>query len=271
MYKSKFQKLSLRIAKRRKIREGFGLFLKIGAPVAVIIGVILLLRANFLQVKNLAVIGVREVSAEQVKADVANYIAGNKFLVIPKSNIFFVNKDQLASVMLKDFTRIEKVDINKQFFDKGIEFTISERTADFLWCLSAQAGCYFMTKSGLVFASSAEALAEAENKVKFYGVLQDNPIMKSFATPEQMQKYINFIGVFQNSKFEISSINVESEDKATAKTNIGDIIFSPQDSDLSLSAQNAILLIKEIITKSPSAKFNYIDTRFGNKMFYKLL
>jgi cell division septal protein FtsQ len=239
--------------------------LKIGAPVAVIVGIIFLLRADFLQVKNLAVIGTQEVSQTQIKIAVQNYLAGNKFFVIPKSNIFFINKNQLAGVLLSDFTRIEKVNINKQFFDKGIEFNISERSSDFLWCNSE---CYFMTKNGLVFQS--QPTLASRDKIIFTGILQGDPLMKNFATSEQMQKYLKFIDAFKNAQIEIISINVESEDKATVKTNIGDIIFNPQDSDIVISAQNAIVLVNNLKAKNPSIRFNYIDTRFGNKMFYKL-
>jgi hypothetical protein len=51
---------------------------------------------------------------------------------------------------------------------------------------------------------------------------------------------------------------------------MGDIIFNPEGVDLSLVAQNTILLINEVKGKNPSAQFNYNDARFDNKFFYKL-
>jgi hypothetical protein len=85
-----------------------------------------------------------------------------------------------------------------------------------------------------------------------------------------MQNYSSFIESFKNAGFQITSINIESTDKATAKSNTGDIIFSPDETDLSTVAKNIILLINDIKHKTPSAQFNYIDARFGNKIFYKL-
>lgn len=151
----------------------------------------------------------------------------------------------------------------------GAKSQITERKDDFLWC-SENNECFNMTKDGLIF----ERAENINNKIIFGGILNGNPIMKNFATAQKMQNYIKLIKAFKNSGFEISSINIESSDKAVAKTNIentiSDIIFSPEEPNLYLIAQNAILLINEVLSKTSSAHFNYIDARFGNKMFYKL-
>jgi cell division septal protein FtsQ len=265
MYKKKYKKASLRIAKRSKLKKISSLSLKIGAPIAVIIGMIFLLRADFLQVRNLAVLGADTVPQGNIKTAIQNYISGNKFFVIPKSDIFFINKNGLATALLAQFPRLQSVEINKQFFDKGLEIAVAERSADFLWC-SVSSQCYFMNKSGLVFEKSNNN----SDKIIFTGVLSGNPIMKNFVSGVEMQNYIKLIEVFANAHFQITSINVEAGDKTVVKINAGDIIFNPEDGDLTSAAQNAILLINQIIGKAPSAKFNYIDTRFGNKMFYKL-
>jgi hypothetical protein len=269
MYKTKYKKASSRIAKRGRVRKIFSSSLKIGLPVAMIIGAILFFRADFLKVKNLAVLGAQVVPQENIKSAVSNYISGNKFLVIPKSDIFFINKAGLAAALMAQFPRIEKVNINKQFFDRGIELKVVERSADFLWC-SESSECYFMEKNGLVFEKIL-GTGIAQDKIIFRGILTGDPVMKKFVTSEQMQYYIKLIGVFENAQFKITAINVEAVDKVVVKTNIGDIIFNPEDGDLTAAAQNAILLINEMKSKNPNVHFNYIDIRFGNKMFYKLI
>ena len=125
-----------------------------------------------------------------------------------------------------------------------------------------------MSKDGLVFESySAEA---TRGKVIFGGILDGDPLMKNFATPEKMQNYSNLIRVFKEAGFEVSSINIESSDKAVAKIEIVDIIFNPEEENLSLTAENVVLLINELKSKNSSTTFNYIDARFNNKIFYKL-
>ncbi len=265
MVERRYKKASSRIAKRGRARKLFGLFLKIILPVTFFVGLIFLLRADFLQIADFEVLGVETIQPESIKNMASGFISGNKFFLIPKSNIFLLNKKNLASTMLTDFGRLEKVEINKQFFSKSIELKIVERKDDFLWCSSA-GECFFMTKDGLVFEKSLEI----SGKLIFRGILEGNPLMKNFATPAKIQNYLKLIEIFKNAGFEITSVNIESSDKAIAKSSIGDIIFNPEETDPSLVAQNTILLINEIKSKNPSARFNYIDARFGNKLFYKL-
>lgn len=257
------------------MRKNFGLILKTGLPVAILVGLVFLSRADFLQVKNFEIAGTETISAETLKNSAQSWTLGNKLFLIPKSNIFLLNKNNLANALISKFSRIEKVEVNKKFFSKSIELKIKEREADFLWCLPAQAGsgqeeCFNMTKDGLVF----ENTEDVKGKIIFRGILEGNPLMKNFATSAKMQNYINFISVFNNAGFDVSAINIESSDRAISKIKINnfisDIIFNPEEKDLSLVAQNTILLIKETLTKTSSSHFNYIDARFGNKFFYKL-
>lgn len=280
MYKSRYNKASSRIAKRNKTRKNFGLFFKIGFPIVFIVCLILLLRADFLQVKSFEVFNAQALSQDDLKNTAASFISGNKFFVLPKSNIFFVDKEKLSTLFLDKFPRLETININKQFFSNYIEFTVTERGADYLWC-SASGECFFMSNNGLIFEkapfSESEYLVssvswlEPKNHFIFKGVLTDNPIMRNFVSLDKMQSYEKFVELFKKAGVEIMSIDIESFDKAVAKTSVGDIFFDPEEVDFSEPVKNAVLLINEERAKNPNVKFNYIDTRFGNKMFYKLI
>lgn len=265
MAKRRYNKASSRIAKRQKAKKYISLFLKISLPVVFVAGFVFLLRADFLQVKNFEVLGIETLQPEDVKNTAKNFTSGARFFLVPRSNIFLLNKDKLAAALLANFSRLEKVAVNKQFLSKSIKLSLTERKVDFLWC-SMQDECFFMDKSGLIF----EKAENIDNKIIFRGVLEENPLMRNLATLEKMQNYLRLIEVLRNAGLEISSINIESSDRAIAKTKIGDIIFHPEEADLSLAGENAILLINEIRNKNPSALFQYIDARFGNKIFYKL-
>lgn len=281
----RYKKTSSVITKRKKARKILGLSLKIGISVVFLVGIGFLLQADFLQVKNFEITGTESILPKNIKNLALDFISGNKLFFIPRSNIFLLNKEKLAAAIIANFGRAEEVNINKQFLNRNVEFTVKERQADYLWCPLTQAGskedeCFFMTKDGLIFEkagfsdsdflTSSVSWAEPKNKLIFRGNLEKNPLMKNFATSEKMQNYLKLTKSFKDSGFEIISINIESNDKAIAKSDIGDIVFDPQEPDLSLAAQNAILLINEVRSKNHFAQFNYIDTRFGNKMFYKL-
>jgi hypothetical protein len=268
MKNRRFKKASSRIGRREKAKKNFALVLKIGIPVAVLVGLVFLLRADFLQVKDFEVTGGETALDNNVKDVALGLATGTSFFVIPKSNILLLDRGNLAGVLLSKFTRIQKVDISKNFFDGNVKLSITERSEDFLWC-STRDECFFMDKSGLVFAPYDGAGTDL-GKIIFKGVLVGDPIMKKFAASDEMQNYSGFIKTFADAGFKVDYINIESGEKGTAETNMGDVVFNPGETDLSLIAQNVILLINETKAKNHSAVFNYIDARFGNKIFYKL-
>jgi len=263
----RYKKASSRIAKRRKARKYVGIFLAIFIPAIILTGIIFLLRANFMQIKDWQISGAEAISQDNIKNTAAAFASGDNFFVIPKSNIFLFSKDKLAALLLSKFGRIESVKVNKEFFGGEVNLEVTERKADFVWC-STESECFFMTKGGFIFEKIPDS--PPANFVVFRGILEGDPIFKNFASAEKMQNYSKLIDTFSNSGFKITSINIESSDKAVAKSDIGDIIFSPDEKDLSTTAQNVILLINEIKGKNHSTQFNYIDARFGNKVYYKL-
>lgn len=268
----RYKKASSRIAKRHKVRKLISRVFKITLTVAFLAGIIFVLRADFLQIKNFEVSGAETISAESLKSTAQSLTLGNKLFLIPKSNIILLSKNNLASILLSNFSRLEKVEVNKQFFGQKVELKVTERKDDFLWC-SQEEECFFMTKDGFIFESAFPG--NPRGKIIFRGILEREPLMKSFATPAKMRNYSNFIEILKSGGFEVNSVNIESTDKAVAETNIGgttiDVIFNPEETDLSPVAQNIILLINEIKNKTSSTRFEYIDARFGNKIFYKLI
>ena len=268
MHNTRYKRASTRIAKRKKLKKYLGVFLIISIVVAILIGFVFLVRADFLQVKNFEVSGSKMIETESLKNVANDFISGNKLLFISKSNIIFLNKEKLKKTLLSQFARLEKVEINKKFFSKDVELKITERSPDFVWC-AKEGECFFMTKTGFIFEKILDGQV-LSGLVSFRGLLDGSPIFKNFATPEKMQNYSSFIEVLKGSGVEIYSINIESSDKAVAKTEMGDIFFSPVGKDLLLTAENTLLLINEIKNKNASAKINYIDARFDNKFYYKL-
>lgn len=265
MIDRRYKKASSRIVKRRKLRGYLSLLIRLSFPFAILILSLFFLKSDFIQIKSFEILGAETISSQDVETYAKDFVSGNRFILIPKTNILFLNKEKLATALLSQFSRLEKVDVDKNFFSKKIELNLVERKSDFLWC-SFSGECFSMNKNGLVF----EKEEKNADKLIFQGIIEGNPLMKNFASAVKIQNYLKFVDILKNAGFETILIKIESADKAIAKTDIGEIIFNPSDENLSEIAQNIILLIDETKNKVPAAEFQYIDARFGNKMFYKL-
>ncbi len=212
--------------------------------------------------------GLKTIPEESILNAAASFVSGNRFLFLPKSNIVFLSDNDMEKYLEENFTGIEKASVSKNIFNGKVEISVAERNPDFLWCSSS---CFLMSKDGLVFeAAEGSGAEEYPGKIIFRGMLGGNPMMKRFASPETMQNYENFVKDLGLIGIRVVSIYAESENKASAETDIGSIIFDPEEEGLSAVAHKVNLLIAEARGKDSAAHFEYIDARYGNKMFYKL-
>lgn len=267
MYKSRFKKTR---SANSKQKFNFKLLVALFFVTVFFLSLVSLLRADFLQVKSFEISGLDSLPAENVKNVASSFISGYKFLILPKSNKIFLDKKGLSENLKQNFGRLESVDVQVSLFGGGPEIKVAERKPDFLWC-SGGDECFFMTREGLVFEKvETEWLPAYGNKPIFRGLLSEDPIGKNFASPSEMKKILDFMKYFSDAGFEIGGISFELGNKAVINTNAGNIIFNPEENSLASSSRNAILLIRNERDKNPGARFEYIDTRFGSKLFYKL-
>ncbi len=105
--------------------------------------------------------------------------------------------------------------------------------------------------------------------IVFGGAITDSPLKKSFKS-DFVLGYFAMIDGFKNKDIIVTEIKIISDNEAYAFTSIGKIIFYPNQKDFKPVVDNVSLLEKQVRLTSPDKKFEYIDTRFGNKMFYKI-
>lgn len=271
MYVKRHKGASSRIAKRQKVKKYATTIFKSALGLFLLVGTILLARADFLQINDFEIVGAKNISSDGIKNVAASFVAGNKFLLIPKSNILVLDEASLVQTLTKEFTRLGKVEVDKKLFGRRVEVRVEERGAEYLWC-SPTDECFFMSDDGLLFEKVSEEKAfEAAGKVVFRGVLSNDPLLQYFASLERMRNYTDFMETLAKNNINITSIDVPLPDKAVAETEIGQIIFNPEEADLGSVAFNIILLIEDLKTKNPATQFEYIDARFGNKVFYKAI
>lgn len=263
---SKVFKASDRIKKRNDTRKLVLRSVKFFILIFVFMAPILVLRADFLQIKNIVILGDETGEKDYLKSEIQNFISGKILWFLPKSNLMLIDENDLASALLSKFSNLEEVDIHRRL-DMTLEVSATERSSDYLWCSNTQE-CFNMTKNGLVFEKSI--LPRSNQKLIFKGVIVQNPILQSFATKEVMQKYENLVGVLQKEGLKVSVVNVDSQNKIIVGTDIGDIFFNGEEKDLAPAIESALTLINDIRSKTPSATFQYIDVRFGNKVYYKM-
>lgn len=262
---SRYKKASTRIGRRRKLKHIFFISVKIGLPLIFLISIIFLLRSDFLQIEQVSVVGNKEVLPEEVVVVTESFMSQKRFLFVPNTNYLFLSKDNLEKIILDSFPRIESVDITKKL-NNILEIEINERVGDFIWC-TRENECYLMSKNGLIFSKADQI--DLLGKIIFKGNVSSDPILKYYSEEGLMNKFLGVIDYFKNLPFDLVSLELEASNKLTLSTGVGLIILNPEE-DLESQLQNAVVLISELRSEE-DVSFEYVDSRFGNKMYYKIL
>lgn len=269
MYEKRYQGASSRIHRRNQNRKFFKAFLKLAPLFILFFSTLWLLRADFLLVKNFQVESSDQDLNQNIKNLALSLLAGNKFGLIPKSNLFLVDVDELALEIKKQFPKLDNLKIKRGFFDQTLYFEARERSGEF-WLCQNEAKCYLVDDQGIIFEELPSPIPE-NSKVVFKTSLEEGPLPRELAPATLFESYKKIISDFKTAGILVHSVVIQKKDYAFLETEFGKVIFNPEEITFRENAQKAILLIAELKNKNPGIKFDYIDTRFGQKLFYKTL
>lgn len=258
--------------KRILIRSAILLFLFLGA---IFSGVYFFLNMNALQIKEISIEGNNLVSAAELKDSVNNFLEGKYFWVFPKSNIFIFSKERMASEILRSFPRAKEVKVGRKFFN-GLSLKIAERSTLALLCQKET--CYFVDEDGIVFENAPyfsgnvyltffdeRSGAEASSSE----AVSSNALLgNSFLNKEEFKKLLDFSKLVSNSNINVGKIILKNEGVYELVTKDGwRILLNEKNKTKEAYANMATAISTEI--KDKTKKLDYIDLRFGNKVYFK--
>lgn len=241
--------------------------------ILIIVGVVFLLRMNSIQIKETKIEGVSIIDKKEVEDTVRGTLSGNYLWLIPKSNTFLYSVKKLNNILVQKFPGIYSLDVGREGFGK-VYVKIVERKPQALYCKDgnekATPDCYFVDSTGKVFA---QAPYFSGNVYFVYrGKLnQEDPMGAQIFTEQDFSVFESFIKQAGN-KLGLGIVGAELKE-------VGDF-------DLLLSSGTKILLNKNIsyndmfnnldavfksqqLSSSTLSTLDYIDMRFGNKVYYK--
>lgn len=260
-YNKSLSKLADRNKKLKKVKLGVALLL----PIFLLVAVSFLSRLSSLQISSVNVTGEKSIAKDDIANATLESISGNRFFIFPRTNVFMVNESSVASVLSSEFPRIESVNVEKSA-EGVLKVEIREREPVASWCNNSS--CYLMDSTGLVY-SKVDSELESFGKIVFRGAVEGDPLMKYFQNKVMIDLYLRSASLLKNNSIDAYSISVESKDKGVIQTSVGNIFINPESEDLLEAVENALLVIEDMKAKNPGTKFEYIDVRFGNKVFYK--
>ncbi len=235
-----------------------------------------------LTINTIDIEGNEVITRDELDKYVRAEIAGNYLWFFSKSNILIYPRKKIEADILRNFSRMQSVNVFYKNL-KSIGVMVEERKPNALWCksdlqsvdsLKLSDDCYFINKDGLIFTKAPKFSANVY--VRYYGHIASttDPISKQYVSNQEFKDIGSFIGEATKLGFLVTDVILFDDDGIELRLSSGGKIFLSAREDFSVTLENFNSLLDDKITVPKVddfiAKLNYVDLRFGKKLFFKL-
>jgi len=281
-----------KMRERRRRRRIVALSL---AAVAVLIlfgGVVWLAHASFMRITSIEVSGEQTLAAADIEQETLADISGSYWYLFPKNNIFLYPKSAVEADLKNQIPTISKVSVGARDFHT-LSVVVTERARKALWCpgnpsndvgstttalVSVDSGaCLWLDQDGAAYApapdtSLAADTAAPDGYMHYYGALTGAVIPKQYLTPDQFHSLSALIDALRQNQATdtVESVAVSGNDVRATFTSQFALIFSLDSAGADVYQRFVLALGSGIFAQHPLSDFDYLDLRFGDKLYYKL-
>lgn len=234
------------------------------------VGIYKLLHLPYLQIAAIELYGQEAIEEEALRHSLAVSMEGDRFYLIPRSNIFFFSPRVAEASLKSQYPEIKAVEIEKQFPGK-IFVTIAERKIWGVYCgkKDAASECFFIDREAILFRPAP--MVEGSLILTFHSDRPAPPLGSPAFTKEDAEMFASMVEAFrEGTALPVSgfSFRANAPKDVWMETESGFHIIAAKDADpKELAGIVQAVLEKEV--KGRQERLEYLDARFGNKVFIK--
>ncbi len=217
------------------------------------------------KIKNIEVNGNSYITKEQITGSVESIMSAKILGVVPQDRIFSFPEKKAESVLESRFGRLSFVEVKKQIPDT-ISVSVKEREPAAILCVVDSKDCSFVDDTGFIFEKAP--FFSSGVFVKFFDERREKPGIGQFLISRNMlQRLFVFLDKAEGY-FDINDVYLDDEGVYKLQTNSGPFLLLSEADDWSVVFSNLETFL-EGYKDGDLPNFEYIDLRFGNKVFYK--
>lgn len=233
--------------------------------ILVIIGIItyFAIFASIFHIKEIQISGNQKVQREDLEGFIWSEVE-RKILIFSTKSIFLANLQEIKKNLLETFPKISQINLKRKFSDILI-VRIQEREPLFVFCKNSSP-CFYLDKEGVIFE-------EVSGNGEQFLIIKDVRSQEARLGKKVIEEKL--LGDIRKIVLELreTEIFIEEftlfEEKIEVKTLQDFEVYFNQKEDISSQIQNLSLVLEEEIPTENRANLEYIDLRFGNRVYYK--
>lgn len=223
-------------------------------------------------VRSISVAGNEITENERIKEIARLAMEGRYFYLFDKSNILIFPRAHIVENLAGVFPRLSNIEIERQSL-AALAISVSEREPAYLICMPAQADetkgsqCFFADKDGFIFARAPHFSGDVYTRVTSEAATTSANILGTHAAEEKKWSHITALEALLVERGKnVKQIRVRERDEYELILENGvRLLFNTSESPERL-ADNFDSVLQEVPLEQ---NIDYIDFRFGNKVFYR--
>jgi cell division septal protein FtsQ len=258
--------LPQRLKSRRRRRRLIGVGIIVVIIVAVIAALAGISHAPFLRITTVNVSGAKTIATSTVEAAVRQAIDGSYWYLFAKDDILLYPNKQIVSSLIARYPTIKNVEVHAVDFHT-IAVTIVEREPKAQWC---DVGCFVMDESGVVYAPLS---LDASSLVVYQGKATGTKLPKQYLSVEQFRSLASLIeALIQTTPDDpIRQVVVDENGDVRAYYQKDFLLmFTLSEANGDVFERYGLVMKSDPFTQHKLEDFEYLDLRFGDKLYYKL-
>lgn len=189
---------------------------------------------------------------------------------IARDNIFAYPKEQIRAAIARTFPRLKSVRLGRGgAFGTTLIVNVDERSAYAMWCADAsKSACFVMDEGGLIFANTERA-GKPQLPYVFIGGIDASTAIGTVFLPDNLKGVLDLLQRMREARFMPLSLHVLDDQDYTIDLENGFTIKASFKQDIDTIVHNLELVSVSPALRGKEADLEYIDLRFGNRVYYK--
>lgn len=267
-----------RIRRRRRVRRA-RLAILCGVLFLFLLGIVIGLSwIPYIRIQAVRSVGTETLASTTVEEFVTKKIEGRSLFVFPKNNIILYPKHEIEEQLRKEFPLLKKAEIHADNLET-IRVEVGERYAKALWCGTYEGGaegCRLMDETGFVY--SPILMGELPPFVRYTGEASStlgytSPVEpKQFVSPKEFTTLLALVDALNQSQKQTSIVSVSIDEHSDARVTFGEgfvLLFALKDAGKDVYERFTLALASEPFLNKTINDFEYLDLRFGDKLYFK--
>ncbi len=220
--------------------------------------------SSFFQIREITVSGDAKIPAYEI-TDTINSEINKNFIFAESKSIFLVSLEEINKKITAQFPQIAKVSLKRMFPDV-LALDVRQRKPVASWCQENK--CFYLDEGGVIFEENEIKISpQLKSEVVFPDLKLGKPIIDSkyLARILDVNKQIE-----KNPDFSIKEIVVSGDaKKIKIMSSEGWYALFNLDESISTQISNLSIVLSETISVTKRKNLDYINLRFGNRVYVK--